>query len=175
MPRTARRLSKTGIYHVMVRGINRQDIFLDKVDRSMYLAKLSVVKERSDCQIYAYCLMVNHVHLLIAEGSETISQVMKRLGCAYVYWYNQKYERIGHLFQDRFRSEPIDSEAYLLTALRYIHQNPVKAGIASSCDKFLWSSYHDYMIPWKGKAVLPSLAKETGFTTTTPSRGVSFS
>jgi REP element-mobilizing transposase RayT len=131
----------------MVRGINRQDIFQNNEDRIVFLEKLSAVKERSECSIYAYCLMSNHVHLLIGEGVETISQIMKRLGSSYAYWYNKKYERIGHLFQGRFRSEPINVETYLLAALRYIHQNPVKAGIAQSCESYPWSSYHDYINP----------------------------
>ncbi|MDD2556039.1 MAG: transposase [Syntrophaceticus sp.] len=147
MPRAARKMSETGVHHTMVRGINRQDIFQDREDRMVFLEKLSAVKERSECSIYAYCLMSNHVHLLIAEGVETISQIMKRLGSSYAYWYNKKYERVGHLFQGRFRSEPVNVETYLLTALRYIHQNPVKAGIAHSCNNYPWSSYHDYMNP----------------------------
>lgn len=145
MPRTARKLSKIGVYHVMVRGINRQDIFLDDKDRKTFLDKLNNAKERSNCRIYAYCLMSNHVHLLIAEEDETISQMMKRLGSSYVYWYNKRYERVGHLFQDRFRSEPINNESYLLTAIRYIHQNPVKAMIVSDCENYVWSSYRDYI------------------------------
>lgn len=145
MPRIGRIASKTGVYHAMIRGINRQDIFLDKEDRVMFLEKLGVVKQRSNCDVYAYCLMSNHVHLLIAEKSETIGQIMKRLGSAYVYWYNQKYGRVGHLFQGRFHSEPVDDEAYLLVALRYIHQNPIKAGITANCESYPWSSYHDYL------------------------------
>lgn len=145
MPRTARKRSETGVYHVILRGINRQIIFLDREDRIMFLEKLISVKELSMCIIYGYCLMSNHVHLLIAEAVETVSQIMKRLGSAYVYWYNQKYGRVGHLFQGRFHSEPVNAEAYLLTALRYIHQNPVKAGITTSCASYPWSSYHEYM------------------------------
>lgn len=145
MPRTSRIISATGVYHVMIRGINRQNIFQDREDRILFLKKLESIKERSECKIYAYCLMSNHVHLLIAEGKESIGNTMKRLGSAYVYWYNQKYERIGHLFQGRFYSEPINTEIYLLTAIRYIHQNPVKAKLAQNCDGYPWTSYHDYM------------------------------
>lgn len=145
MPRAARIVSETGVYHAMVRGINRQDIFRDKEDRIVFLEKLGAVKECSECSIYAYCLMSNHVHLLIAESIETIGQIMKRLGSAYAYWYNQKYGRVGHLFQGRFLSEPVNVETYLLTALRYIHQNPVKTGITHSCASYPWSSYHDYI------------------------------
>ena len=145
MPRTARKISKTRIYHIMIRGINRQNIFMDDEDKIMFLEKLKTIKQRSRCLIYAYCLMNNHVHLLLAETDEAIGSIMKRLGSAYAFWYNQKYDRVGHLFQDRYRSEPVDSEAYLMAALRYIHQNPVKAKISSNCLNFRWSSYRDYI------------------------------
>lgn len=147
VPRTARKRSETGVYHVMIRGINRQNIFQDEEDRTRFLEILNSVKKRSKCIIYGYCLMSNHVHLLIAEIIETVSQIMKRLGNAYVYWYNRKYDRVGHLLQGRFHSEPVDVDEYLLTALRYIHQNPVKAGITIDCAGYPWSSYHDYMKP----------------------------
>lgn len=145
MPRVPRKISDSGVYHVMVRGINKQDIFQDKEDRMIFLEKLEKVKERSECKIYAYCLMNNHVHLLVAEGKEPIGQIMRRLGSAYVYWYNKKYDRVGYLFQGRFRSEPVNVDSYLLAALRYIHQNPVKAGIAHSCSDYPWTSYHEYI------------------------------
>lgn len=162
MPRKARVRSETGVYHAMVRGINRQNIFHDREDRTVYLEKLSLVKERSSCLIYGYCLMSNHIHLIIAETVETISQVMKRLGSTYVYWYNRKYGRVGHLFQGRFRSEPIDVDTYLLTALRYIHQNPVKAGFTHDCVSYPWSSYHDYMSPGKTRKSLTDTALALG-------------
>ena len=90
MPRIPRKISDSGVYHIMIRGINKQDIFQDKEDRIIFLKKLKAVKERSECKVYAYCLMSNHVHLLIAEGKESIGQIMKRLGTAYAYWYNNK-------------------------------------------------------------------------------------
>ncbi len=144
MPRTARQGSNSGIYHVMVRGINRQDIFLDHEDYERYLSTLSVVKARSGCRIHSYCLMNNHVHLLLQEGEEKLSQVMKRIGASYVRWYNTKRQRVGHLFQDRFQSQAVEDDAYLLTVARYIHQNPVKAGLAID---YPWSSYQTYALP----------------------------
>lgn len=145
MPRESRQLSNSGVYHVMNRGINKQDIFHDKEDRQIFLEKLVKSKERSECKIYAYCLMSNHVHLLIGEGNESISQVMLRLGTAYASWYNKKYDRVGHLFQGRYCSEPVDTDSYFLTALRYIHRNPVKAGIVENCSDYTWTSYHEYI------------------------------
>jgi len=145
MPRIARVRSEAGVYHVMARGINRQDIFLEGDDRHRYLSTLAKVKAKTKCKVYGYCLMNNHVHLLLAEGEdENISETMQRLGSSYVYWYNRKYERAGYLFQDRFLSEPVESDPYLLTVLRYIHQNPVKAGLVTNSSQYVWSSYLAY-------------------------------
>lgn len=147
MPRAARQMSGTGIYHVMVRGINKQDIFIEQEDYLRYLDSLVRVRARSGCHIHGYCLMSNHVHLLLQAGNEDVGQVMKRIGASYVRWYNSKYQRVGHLFQDRFLSEAVEDDTYLLTVLRYIHQNPVKAGLAADCADYPWSSYPAYISP----------------------------
>ena len=102
MPRKPRESSGTGIYHVMLRGINRQDIFDDTEDYWTFIKMMSAVP----CYIYAYCLMPNHVHLLIAEKSLKVGEVVKSIASCYVPYYNKKYGRIGHLLQDRFKSEP---------------------------------------------------------------------
>jgi REP element-mobilizing transposase RayT len=125
----------------MVRGINKQDIFHDDEDRDIFIERLFRYKKESLYKIYAYCLMSNHVHLLIREGNESFSDVMKKIGVSYVYYYNQKYNRIGHLFQDRFKSEAVEDDRYLLTVTRYIHQNPVKINLPIDC----WTSYNDYI------------------------------
>ena len=88
--------------------------------------------------------MGNHIHLLIQEGTESLEQVFKRLCGRFVYWYNVKYRRVGHLFQDRFKSEPVDSDDYFFTVLRYIHQNPTKAGLCKRVDDYAYSSYMEY-------------------------------
>jgi REP element-mobilizing transposase RayT len=85
--------------------------------------------------------MDNHVHLLINEGDDEIGKIMKRINISYSYYFNKKYGRIGHLFQDRFKSEGIDSDAYLLSVVRYIHNNPVKAGLVKNIEEYKWSSY----------------------------------
>ena len=146
MPRKAREKSATAVYHVAFRGINRQVIFEDQKDHVKYLELLKSYQEISGYQIYAYCLMSNHIHLLIKEGHEELGIVFRRLGAGYVYWYNWKYNRRGHLFQDRFKSEPVEDDAYLLTVVRYIHQNPVKAGITDNPIDYPWSSYQEYFI-----------------------------
>ena len=153
MARKPREKSGTGIYHVMLRGINKQDIFEDEEDFSMFrglLFHMVYYKDElgtllpSRCTIYAYCLMTNHAHLLIRETEEDLATVIKRISVAYALYYNNKYQRVGHLFQNRFRSEPVNDPAYFITLLRYIHQNPVAAGITKSVDAYMWSSWKEY-------------------------------
>jgi len=145
MPRKAREKSSSGIYHIMLRGVNGQDIFNDEEDKDKFIDTLNKYRNICEYKIYGYCLMSNHIHLLIKEGKETVSQAIKRIGASYVYWYNMKYERSGHLFQGRFRSESVEDVKYLLIVLRYIHQNPIKAGIIEKTAKYRWSSYTEYI------------------------------
>jgi putative transposase len=144
MPRTGRQKSKTGIYHIILRGINRQTIFEDEEDSKKFLQLLLKYKNEGRYKIYGYCLMGNHIHLLI-KGEEDLGIVMRRIGASYVYWYNFKYDRTGHLFQDRFKSEVVEDDRYLLTVIRYIHQNPLKAGLVSDLSKSKWNSYNEYV------------------------------
>lgn len=145
MPRQAREKSSSGVYHIMLRGINKQDIFYDEEDKLRCIETLNKYKNICSYKVYGYCLMSNHIHLLLREGKETISQTMKRIGVSYVYWYNMKYERVGHLFQDRYRSEKVEDDKYLLTVLRYIHHNPVRAGMVDELAQYKWSSYSEYV------------------------------
>ncbi|WAA09055.1 transposase [Fervidibacillus albus] len=148
MPRKPRIKSSTHVYHVMTRGINRQTIFEDETDKYKYLSILKRYKLEYQFELYAYCLMDNHVHLLIKEPENTtISEIMKRINISYVFWYNKKYERTGPLFQDRFKSENVDSLPYFRTVLRYIHQNPLKAGIETSVFQCKWTSIKEYLSP----------------------------
>jgi len=144
MPRKARVKSNNGIYHIMLRGANRQEIFHDDEDCIKFLNIIEKYKRKSEIKVYAWCLMSNHVHLLIKEGNEPISVTMKRIGVSFVWYYNWKYSTTGHLFQDRFKSENVETYKYLLTVIRYIHQNPVKAGIVNSADEWRWSSCRGY-------------------------------
>ena len=144
MPRQARKKSENGIYHIMFRGINKQQIFQENEDYRKFLNVVKECKEISGFKLFAYCLMGNHAHLLLKEGNENLDLIVKRIGSRYVYWYNTKYKRAGHLFQDRYKSEPINDDEYLLSAIRYIHQNPVKAGIAERCENYKYSSYNAY-------------------------------
>ena len=145
MPRLPRQKSDSGIYHIMLRGINQQVIFEDDEDYFKFVETLEKYKAVSGYKVFAYCLMSNHIHILIKVEKEDLDLIMKRIAGSYVYWYNWKYYRKGHLFQDRFKSEPIEDDSYFLTVLRYIHQNSVKAGIVKSIDDYRFSSYNDYI------------------------------
>lgn len=159
MSRPPRVLSSTGLYHVIFRGINHLNIFEEDEDYQKMLKIIASLKE-SDCiEIYAYCLMTNHVHLFLKE-KETgdIKKVMHRLLTTYVGWFNRKYQRNGSLIGNRYKSEPIENEKYYFALVRYIHQNPVRAQICKMPHEYKWSSYNDYI--FKGK----SLLTDTSFT-----------
>lgn len=145
MPRGPRQRSETGVYHVMVRGINKSELFFDKQDKRKYLEILLNIKQDDIFELYAYCLMPNHVHLLIKEKNDELSNFMKRIGISFVNFINWKYGRVGHLFQDRFRSEEILTLEYLLACIRYIHDNAKKAGMVVHPIQYPWCSYSAYL------------------------------
>lgn len=152
MPRESRTPSGTGIYHVMMRGINHQDLFEDEEDYYQFLSSMDHARFQTNekgvvitnCVYYAYCLMSNHIHLLIRERDEPIGGTIKRIASSYVYYYNHKYMRDGHLFKERFRSEPVNDMEYFAILLRYIHQNPVKAHLVNRVEDYAFSSWHEY-------------------------------
>lgn len=155
MPRKERKHSETGIYHLMLRGINRQDIFDEDADYWALIRTLSSIQYRLNddlvtkvctCHIYAYCLMPNHIHLLLSEKDWKVGDVIKSIASSYVLYYNKKYGRTGHLFQDRFKSEPCNDSSYFITLFRYIHQNPIKAGLSKTAKEYRYSSWgNDYL------------------------------
>ena len=144
MPRTAREKSRSGVYHVMLRGSNKQNIFEEAEDYGKMLELIRLSKNQGGVTVYGYCLMSNHVHLLLKEGKEPLETTMKRVGSKYAVWFNTKYQRVGHLFQDRFKSEAVEDPPYFLTVLRYIHFNPVKAGLVKTPEAYSYSSYGCY-------------------------------
>ena len=143
MPRSERIKSKTGIYHVILRGINRQDIFNDEEDYETFIKILTRCKSTSGFILITYCLMSNHFHLLIKDENEDLSMIIKRIAGSYVYWYNHKYHRSGHLFQDRFKSETVEDDGNFLAIMRFIHRNPIKAGLCKEIGEYGFSSYND--------------------------------
>ncbi|MBC3798412.1 REP-associated tyrosine transposase [Acetobacterium tundrae] len=151
MARQARKKSTTGIYHVMLKGLDGRNIFLDDTDRSIFMEKLNKARETGGFQLYAYCLMDNHVHLLIKEGEE-LGTSIKRMTVGYVQLHNNKYGRTGHLFQNRFNSEAVEDDQYLMTVIRYIHRNPLKAGMVSRLKEYSWSSYQQIIQAYQGNS-----------------------
>ena len=145
MSRQNRKKSSTGFYHVMVRGINKNDMFLEDDDKKYYLKVLADKKEQCNFLLPAYCLMDNHVHMLIKEQKCGLPDIMKRVNVSYAGYFNRKYNRVGPFFQGRYRSEAIEDEKYFLAAARYIHQNPMDAGMVSAPESYKWSSYRDYI------------------------------
>lgn len=145
MPRKARVQSPTDYYHVMIRGNNRDKIFADKNQKAYFLDCLKEQYDEGLIDIAAYCIMDNHVHLVIKAELENLSKAIKKINIKYAIRYNNHYDRIGHVFQDRFKSEIIDNQTYLLNVIRYVHNNPVKAKIVSEFNDYKWSSYREYI------------------------------
>ena len=144
MPRTNRIISYTHIYHIMLRGINKQNIFNDDFDKIKFLKILKETKDKYQYKIYAYCLMNNHVHLLICDYNKMISSIIQSLAIRYSLYFNKKYERVGHLFQNRYKSKCVENERYLLNLVRYIHQNPENANVGFT-ENYRWSSFKEYI------------------------------
>jgi putative transposase len=129
--------------HIIIRGNNRQTIFIADEDYHYYLEKLQEASERHNCAIHAYVLMSNHVHLLITpQQAGSIGKVMQSVGRCYVQYFNYSYQRTGTLWEGRYKSILIDSDRYALTCYRYIELNPVRAGMVNSPADYLWTSYH---------------------------------
>lgn len=141
--RKSRVYSETGFYHVVIRGVNKQNIFYDNEDRRLFLNLIKKYGKKCNIKIHAFCLMDNHVHLELQDLNKNISLFMQCVCSLYARLFNLKYDRIGHLFQERFASEIIKNNEYFLTVFRYIIQNPIKAGICDSID-YGWNSYKLY-------------------------------
>lgn len=146
MPRYKRFTIDNGIYHVMVRGNNRENIFHDEEDFQKYFEIIDDNRKKYEIKVYHYVLMNNHVHIIMkAKEGKDLSDAMKRTGVTYARYYRKKYKGIGHLFQDRFKSYVIQEGKYLLECGRYVELNPVKANIVKSPSEYGWSSYSHYM------------------------------
>jgi len=138
-----RRLLQAGlIHHIVNRGNNRQAIFLEPADQRHYLRCLYHYKKKYVFHLFAFCLMTNHVHLLLRVSERgTVSKIMQSLTVAYNRWYNFKYKSSGHVWQGRFSSSLVSDDEYLLTAMQYIEQNPLRAGMVDNVGDYLFSSY----------------------------------
>jgi REP element-mobilizing transposase RayT len=132
-------------YHVIARGNQKQDIFLDEKDFKTYLAYLSEYKARFNFHLYAYVLMKNHLHLLLEVGKTPLSRIMHVLQFRYTRYFNKRYGKVGHLFQGRYKVILCDKEVYLLELVRYIHLNPVRSMIVDDPEKYLWTGHICYL------------------------------
>ena len=141
MPRQPRIEVAGATYHVISRGNRRQPIYLDLLDRRRYMSVLADVFARHKWRCLAYCLMTNHVHLLVETPQTDLGRGMHRLNSVYAQWFNWRWDLDGHLFQGRFRSEIIESEWHMLEATRYVVLNPVRAGLCRVAEQWPWSSY----------------------------------
>jgi putative transposase len=128
------------VYHVLARGNEKRDVFWDDHDRERYLSRLAHYRSRFDFRVYAYCLMRNHVHLAIETGEIPLSRIMLALHGSYTQTFNRRHHRVGHLFQGRYKAFLVQRDRYLLALVRYIHQNPVAAGIEPRAWRYRWSS-----------------------------------
>ncbi len=145
MPRSARLVATDLPHHVIMRGNNRRHVFHDDADQLKYLSLLAQVKKKFGFKLYHYVLMGNHVHLLIEVAARNeLAAVMQGINQRYSLWYKKKYGFVGHLWQGRYASFIIDTDAYLLTCGIYIELNPVRAGIVERPEDYPWSSYHAY-------------------------------
>lgn len=133
------------LYHAMSRGNQGQLIFLDDGDRQRYLNLLKELPRRFGCKLYAYVLMDNHVHLLVEVGNLPLSKIMQNLQFRYTQQYNRRYRKVGHLFQGRYKAILCDRDNYLLELVRYIHLNPIRAGLVRRTDRYRWSSHAMYV------------------------------
>ena len=144
MPRKPRIMSSTGIYHIILRSVNQHIIFEEDSDYQKFLFILSDCKKKYDSDIYAYCLMDNHIHMLVYLTDDKLSSFFQSLGTRFVRWYNTKYSRSGHLFQERFHSTAIETEKAFLSTLIYIHNNPLKANMCRYGSEYRWSSINAF-------------------------------
>jgi REP element-mobilizing transposase RayT len=133
-----------GLYHVITRGNERKAVFRDDHDRSRYLERLAGYREKFSFQLLAYCLMDNHVHLAIETGKVPLSKIMAGLQSSYTQYFNRRHDRVGHLFQGRYKAFLVEEDPYALALVRYIHENPVKAGMVERPELCVWSSDRFY-------------------------------
>jgi len=152
MPRKPRIHYSGAVYHVILRGNAGQPIFFADCDRYRFYLILQYVAEKFDCRIHGFCLMTNHVHLVVQTGDIPLSHIMQNLSLRYTKWINFTRSRTGHVFQGRYKALLLDADRYLLELIRYIHLNPVRAGMAATPDEYPWSSHLAYSgnetFPW---------------------------
>ncbi|ABL66206.1 protein of unknown function DUF1568 [Chlorobium phaeobacteroides DSM 266] len=147
MPRGARLDTPGTLHHVMVRGIEQGSIVRDDSDRVEFLRRMGLLAKTSGTSIYAFALMTNHAHILLKSGSIGLSLYMRRLLSGYAQYFNRRHKRVGHLFQNRYKSVICEEEAYFDKLVAYIHLNPLQAGLVASLRELA-------LYPWSGHAAI---------------------
>lgn len=150
MPTKRRRESSTGIYHVIVKGINNEKIYNQQREKIYFKSIILKHLKTNPVEIYSYCIMSNHAHFIIRAEIQVLSAFMAAILAEYANYYNYKHHRNGHVFQNRFMSECIEDEKYFWTCMRYIHLNPVKAGMLKRPERYKYSSMSEYMTETAG-------------------------
>lgn len=145
MARHKRFLSENNIYHIVLKGINANEIFFNDNDYISFIKYFKQACNDYNVELLAYCIMNNHVHLMLKFNENNMTEMFKSFGARYVPKYNLNHSRIGPLFNGRYYSSPINDDAYLFAVLRYIHYNPVKAGVCNTLGEYKWSSYNEYI------------------------------
>jgi len=143
MPRLARVTIEKSCYHIITRGNQKQTVFKEPTDYQKYLLLITRYKKKYKFKLFCFCLMPNHVHLIMeVDNPEHLNKIMRGLNLSYTLYFNLKYKKVGHLWQDRFKSKIIEKDAYLIECIRYIESNPVRASLVSSIHQYPWSSYN---------------------------------
>lgn len=146
MPRYARIACPNLYYHIINRGLERRNIFIDEFDSLKFLENLLKYKKKFDWIIYCYCLLPNHYHLLIRTRNDPLGKIMKSLQTAYGVYFNRKYGRIGPVFSGRYKSIIVQKDEYFNAVSKYIHLNPLRAKLCNSPLDYLYSSYQEYIL-----------------------------
>lgn len=160
MPRGPRLLISNACYHIIQRGNQKQNTFLENADFEKYLQILLHYKIKYGFKLYAFCLMPNHIHLIIElKKINDLSKIMQGVSLTYVLWFNKKYGKVGHLWQGRFKNMIIQKDRYLIDCLNYIEYNPIRAKLISSPLEYMWSSWKDRTLNTTSNLIdiLPSL------------------
>jgi len=140
MGRDWREEYKGGIYHVIARGNNKEHIFQESIDKGYFIKLLKEYSTVMGYVIYGYVLMDNHYHIIIQVHDKKLQEIMHQINNKYSKYFNAKYQRVGHVFQGRYKAVLVQDERYILKLIRYIHQNPVRAGLCSKVEDYKWSS-----------------------------------
>jgi putative transposase len=141
MPRPLREFVPGGYYHLVTRGVNGRPVFLDDVDRRRFVALLALAARRSRWAVHAWCLMTNHYHLVIETTDGQVSSGVRTLNGRYAQFFNERYDRRGHLWGDRFRVTRVESDAHLERALLYVVENPLRAHLVGRVDDWPWCGF----------------------------------